>query len=237
MVLHNQYPWDLAAGAARGGREDRRRRLRRRVRAAQPRGARVHPAREGRASRAARGPRRPPRRASRSRRSCPTVVREQFARHAPPRVAGGRQGRARLHERGHHPQRGLQLVADDRRRHRATRPGSRRAATRSAASSTSRCRRPTRRSRAPGARPEEIGAVIFCSCTSTTLIPSVATWLSGPARDLPDARLVRPRRRLRGLPLRPGRGGAPAPGGRAPGARRLRREVLGQDRQRPHRRG
>jgi 3-oxoacyl-(acyl-carrier-protein) synthase III len=27
--------------------------------------------------------------------------------------------------------------------------------------------------------PEEIGAVIFCSCTSTTLIPSVATWLSG----------------------------------------------------------
>ena len=28
-------------------------------------------------------------------------------------------------------------------------------------------------------RPEEIGAVIFCSCTSTNLIPSVATWLSG----------------------------------------------------------
>ena len=30
-----------------------------------------------------------------------------------------------------------------------------------------------------GRRPEEIGAVIFCTCTSTTLIPSVATWLSG----------------------------------------------------------
>jgi 3-oxoacyl-[acyl-carrier-protein] synthase-3 len=28
-------------------------------------------------------------------------------------------------------------------------------------------------------QPEEIGAVIFCSCTSTRLIPSVATWLSG----------------------------------------------------------
>jgi 3-oxoacyl-[acyl-carrier-protein] synthase-3 len=28
-------------------------------------------------------------------------------------------------------------------------------------------------------RPEEIGAVVFCSCTSTRLIPSVATWLSG----------------------------------------------------------
>jgi 3-oxoacyl-[acyl-carrier-protein] synthase III len=30
-----------------------------------------------------------------------------------------------------------------------------------------------------GRRPQEIGAVIFCTCTSTRLIPSVATWLSG----------------------------------------------------------
>ena len=30
-----------------------------------------------------------------------------------------------------------------------------------------------------GRSPEEIGSVIFCSCTSTTLIPSVASWLSG----------------------------------------------------------
>jgi len=30
-----------------------------------------------------------------------------------------------------------------------------------------------------GRRPSEIGAVLFCSCTSTRLIPSVATWLSG----------------------------------------------------------
>ena len=30
-----------------------------------------------------------------------------------------------------------------------------------------------------GRRPEEIGAVLFCSCTSERLIPSVATWLSG----------------------------------------------------------
>ena len=30
-----------------------------------------------------------------------------------------------------------------------------------------------------GRRPEEIAAVIFCSCTSSRLIPSVATWLSG----------------------------------------------------------
>lgn len=33
--------------------------------------------------------------------------------------------------------------------------------------------------RGAGRAPEEIGAVIFCSCTSTRLIPSVATWLSG----------------------------------------------------------
>ncbi|PYN82675.1 MAG: 3-ketoacyl-ACP synthase [Candidatus Rokuibacteriota bacterium] len=30
-----------------------------------------------------------------------------------------------------------------------------------------------------GRRPEEFGAVLFCSCTSTQLMPSVATWLSG----------------------------------------------------------
>jgi 3-oxoacyl-(acyl-carrier-protein) synthase III len=32
---------------------------------------------------------------------------------------------------------------------------------------------------AAGRAPEEIGAVLFCSCTSTVLIPSVAAWLSG----------------------------------------------------------
>jgi 3-oxoacyl-[acyl-carrier-protein] synthase-3 len=30
-----------------------------------------------------------------------------------------------------------------------------------------------------GRRPEEIGAVLFCTCTSTRMIPSVAAWLSG----------------------------------------------------------
>jgi 3-oxoacyl-[acyl-carrier-protein] synthase-3 len=32
---------------------------------------------------------------------------------------------------------------------------------------------------AAGRAAEEVGGVIFCSCTTTTLIPSVATWLSG----------------------------------------------------------
>jgi 3-oxoacyl-[acyl-carrier-protein] synthase-3 len=30
-----------------------------------------------------------------------------------------------------------------------------------------------------GRRPEEVGAVLFCTCTSTRLLPSLATWLSG----------------------------------------------------------
>jgi 3-oxoacyl-(acyl-carrier-protein) synthase III len=30
-----------------------------------------------------------------------------------------------------------------------------------------------------GRRPEEIGAVVFCSCTSVKMMPSLATWLSG----------------------------------------------------------
>jgi len=30
-----------------------------------------------------------------------------------------------------------------------------------------------------GHRPEEIGAVLFCSCTSSKMMPSLATWLSG----------------------------------------------------------
>ena len=30
-----------------------------------------------------------------------------------------------------------------------------------------------------GREPEEIGAVLFCSCTSTRMMPSMATWLSG----------------------------------------------------------
>ena len=30
-----------------------------------------------------------------------------------------------------------------------------------------------------GRSPEEVGAVLFCTCTSTRLIPSVATWLTG----------------------------------------------------------
>lgn len=37
----------------------------------------------------------------------------------------------------------------------------------------------TRALEGSGRHPEEIAAVIFCSCTSTRLLPSVATWISG----------------------------------------------------------
>jgi len=37
----------------------------------------------------------------------------------------------------------------------------------------------TRALEGSGRRPEEIAAVIFCSCTSTRLLPSIATWISG----------------------------------------------------------
>ncbi len=41
-----------------------------------------------------------------------------------------------------------------------------------------------------GRQPEEIGAVLFCSCTSTRACPSVAAW---PARP-PTSRCFRPTR-------------------------------------------
>ena len=82
--------------------------------------------------------------------------------------------------------------------------------------------------------PEEIGAVLVCTCTSSRLIPSLATYLCGQlgiyqthaAYDIIAA--------CAGHALRPGRGRAAPPGGPAAGAGGLRREVLRQDRQRPH---
>ena len=53
--------------------------------------------------------------------------------------------------------------------------------------------------------PEQIGAVLVCTCTSDRLIPSVATWLSGQL-GIQQARLVRPGRRVRRPQLRAGRG-------------------------------
>ena len=78
MVLHNQYPWDLADTRLEEAGEDRRRRVRRGVRAAQPRGARLHPARQGGPAGARRGRRRrrhdPP-----AAPVPPVIVRDRFA--------------------------------------------------------------------------------------------------------------------------------------------------------------
>ena len=83
-----------------------------------------------------------------------------------------------------------------------------------------------------GREPEEFAAVVFCSCTSTRLIPSVATWMSGQlgifqthvSFDLVAA--------CAGFPYGIGEAVKAAPGDQAPGPRRLRGEVLRQDRQR-----
>ena len=84
-----------------------------------------------------------------------------------------------------------------------------------------------------GREPRDIGAVLLCTCTSTRMIPSVATWMSRSARHRADARLLRHGRCLRRA-CRTGSREAtrllqevqPA------GAGRVRREVLGQDRER-----
>ncbi len=75
--------------------------------------------------------------------------------------------------------------------------------------------------------------MIFCSCTSTRLIPSVATWLSGQlgifqthvSCDLVAA--------CAGFPYGIGEAVRLLQDDQAPGPRRLRGEVLRQDRQRP----
>ena len=192
MVLHNQYPWDLAAVAARGGRQDRRRRLRRRVRAAQPRGARVHPAR-ARPSVPPRPRPAPPAEARAPVEPLPPDGRARAVRaHAAPRVAGGRQGRARLHERGHHPQRGLQLVADDRRRHRGQDGDPRAALHRAPARAHLAAGGPrgARGRRAPAGGDRRGHLLLVHEHDADPVRRDLAL---RAARDLPDARLVRPR--------------------------------------------
>ena len=93
--------------------------------------------------------------------------------------------------------------------------------------------RPRRRWPTPRSVPKEIGAVLVCTCTSSRLIPSVATWLSRPARHPADPRAPSTSSPPApacptGWPRPPG-----AAAGAAAGAGGLRGEVLRQDRQRP----
>ncbi len=108
---------------------------------AQPRRARVHPARRRPARR--RAPAAGPRRRARQPRSAPypPVDRARSASRVMPRLEALAvvQGRARLHQRRPHPQRRVLLVADDAPRRSARRPASRRGSTPSATSTTSRC--------------------------------------------------------------------------------------------------
>ena len=231
MVLENQYPWDLAQSqleeVGKIGDDDfvvafvpRDREVHefiRRVRAQQPARPRPAPPEEAKAPVA---PLPPDRRAR--------AVRADAAA----RVAGGRQGRARLHERGHHPQRGLQLVADERRGHRGQDGDPRAALHRAAARAHLPAGGPcgTRGRRAPAGGDRRRDLLLVHDHDPDPVRRDLAV---RAARDLPDPRLVRPHRRLRGLPVRPRRRGAAAAGGQAAGARRVRREVLGQDRDGP----
>ena len=81
--------------------------------------------------------------------------------------------------------------------------------------------------------PDQIGAVLVCTCTSDRLIPSVACLALRPVGHPADALLVRPHRRVRGPQLRAGRGDENSPAGSAAGARGVRGKVLQQDRERP----
>ena len=232
MVLHNQYPWDLAQSrleeVGKIGDDDfvvafvpRNHEVLEFIRRVQ--GASVPPRPRPAPPAEARAPVAP---------LLPDGRARAVRAHAAPRVAGGRQGRARLHERGHHPQRGLQLVADDRRRHRGQ-DGDPRAALHGAPARAHLAAggpRGARGRRAPAGGDRRGHLLLVHEHDADPVRRDLAL---RAARDLPDPRLVRPHRRLRGLPLRPGRGGAAAPGGQAAGARRLRREVLGQDRHRP----
>ena len=219
------------------GRRAARRRLRRGVPPAQPRGARLHPPGD-----AGTGPR-PPHAAA----SAPRAGDGQAAR--PPVPAGPRAGTVRG------------AAASWRRWPWSRASGCAPTRTSSATPPTAgrRCRRDeitektgiesrvyTARPledialqaaraalRHAGRGPEEIGAVLFCTCTSTRLMPSVATWLSGQLGIAADPRLVRHRGRLRRAALRAGRGDPAAAGGRPPGAAGLRGEVLRQDRHGP----
>ena len=178
MVLHNQYPWDRAQARLQRGRHPGRRRRRGPVHASHPRRRGVPP------SRPARSPARPRTRSSHgeprrpSRPYPPVVVGRQFE--VLPRLE------SLSVVRGEHVCTNEDLIrnaaynwspmtAQDIRRktgieaRRYTQRGLHEIALEAADAALHHA----------GRAAEEIGAVIFCSCTSTALIPSVATWISG----------------------------------------------------------
>src|SRR2546427_3968931 len=154
-------------------------------------------------------------------------------RHAAAGGARRAKGRAGLHQRGPDPQRRLVLVADDRR------GDSSQDRDRPAALHRSRPRSSRPAGGAAGAR--EVGPASGRDrCRHLLLVHEREDDAVGghlalrPARDVPDTRLLRRGGRLRGPALWTGRGGPPAAGSRAAGPGRLRREVLGQDRNGAH---
>ena len=180
MVLHNQYPWDRA-DAADDGRRARRRRLRGRLRPAQ-RATCIDFIRRVNGGETPRGrgqPRRDEARSRRARRTRRSTC--ASASRCMPRIE------ALAVVKGEHActnddlvrNARLQLVADDGRRRSRDKTGiEQRRYTERGLDDISLQAAEAALAKA-GRAPEEIGAVIFCSCTSARLMPSVATWLSG----------------------------------------------------------
>ena len=178
MVLHNQYPWDRSEAALVAVGELRDDDY---VVVFHPRDREVQLFLSRIASghapkKAALG--RP--RGSRAHSPVPCHRRAQRLRGATAHRGHRRSARrSGVHQRGPHPQQRLQLVAHVCGRDHAPRPASSSVVTLRAASRNSRCGPPGRRWLTPRWVQTQIGAVIVCTCTSSRLIPSIATWISG----------------------------------------------------------
>ena len=203
MVLHNQYPWELAetqlVEVGKIGDDDfvvafvpRNHEVLefiRRVKAGHPGRPRPDTPCRGAWSRTSRSC---PSSSASSSRSCPASSRSRSSR-----ASTFARTRTSIRNAAYS---WSPMTADEIQQKTGIRSG----ATRSAASSTSRCRRPGRRSRAPGAGRRRSGPIDLLLVHEHEADPVRRHLALRAARDLPDARLVRPRRRLRGLPLRPG---------------------------------
>ena len=179
MVLHNQYPWDRAQAELVEVGELRGRRLRRGLPPARPRGAPLPATRSASATAWPRPAPRPRRRSSPS--ALPAGRRARAVLRA---CLGSRRWRSSTASCACTNEDLIRNAAynwspmaadeirektgiEERRLHLAH------------ASRRSRWRRLQAALEQSGRGPEEIGAVLVCTCTSTRMIPSVATWISG----------------------------------------------------------
>ena len=236
MVLHDQYPWDRAATRARRGRRACATTTSSSLFAPRNPDVLDFIRRVKGGARRARAARRPaePRRTGAVRPYPPVDVARALRGHAAARGARRGQGRARLHQRRPDPQRRLLVVADDGRGHRPQ-DGHRGAPLHRARARRDRARGGRApRSSTRAASPRRSARSSFCTCTSTTLIPSVASWLSGQLGIFQTHASFDLIAACAGFPYGLAEATRLLQEVQRPGARRLRGEVLRQDRRRAH---